>query len=92
MSIKDLATHSARYVTVAQLAEYWAVSRRQILKRIESGARDLPKGEPGEFVGEVHDLFSAGGSVVEGGHRSRLSACLMAFQRIAGQWSWVCRP
>ena len=40
MPIHDLGTHPARYVTVAQLAEYWAVSRRQILKRIESGALD----------------------------------------------------
>jgi excisionase family DNA binding protein len=36
--IRDLATHQAQYVTVAELAEYWAVSRRQIRKRIESGA------------------------------------------------------
>lgn len=38
MRIRDLAEHSARYVTVAELAEYWAVSRQQIYKRIESGA------------------------------------------------------
>jgi excisionase family DNA binding protein len=35
--IRDLATHPAHYVTVAELAEYWAVSRRQIRRRIESG-------------------------------------------------------
>ena len=38
MPIRDLAAHQAPYVTVAELAEYWAVSRRQIYKRIESGA------------------------------------------------------
>jgi excisionase family DNA binding protein len=38
MPIRDLAAHSARYVTVAELAEYWAVSRQQIYKRIDSGA------------------------------------------------------
>jgi excisionase family DNA binding protein len=38
MPIRDLAAHPARYVTIAELAEYWAVSRRQIYKRIESGA------------------------------------------------------
>jgi excisionase family DNA binding protein len=38
MPIRELATHSARYVTVAELAEYWSVSRQQIYKRIESGA------------------------------------------------------
>jgi excisionase family DNA binding protein len=38
MPIRDLATHSARYVTVAELAKYWAVSRQQVYKRIESGA------------------------------------------------------
>lgn len=38
MPIRDLAAHTAYYVTVADLAEYWAVSRQQIYKRIESGA------------------------------------------------------
>jgi len=38
MAIQDLASHPARYVTVAELADYWAVSRRQIHKRIESGS------------------------------------------------------
>jgi excisionase family DNA binding protein len=38
MPIRDLATHTTRYVTIAELAEYWAVSRQQIYKRIESGA------------------------------------------------------
>ena len=38
MPIRDLAGHPARYVTIAELAEYWAVSRQQIYKRIESGA------------------------------------------------------
>ena len=38
MPIRDLAAHTARYVTIADLAEYWAVSRQQIYKRIESGA------------------------------------------------------
>ena len=40
MPIRDLATHQARYVTIAELAEYWGVSRQQIYKRIESGALD----------------------------------------------------
>jgi excisionase family DNA binding protein len=38
MAIRNLATHPAHYVTVAELAEYWAVSRQQIYMRIESGA------------------------------------------------------
>jgi len=38
MRIRDLATHPERYLTVAELAEYWAVSRQQIYKRIASGA------------------------------------------------------
>lgn len=37
MPIRDLASHPARYVTIAELAEYWGVSRQQIYKRIESG-------------------------------------------------------
>ena len=38
MPIRDLATHTACYVTVGDLAAYWVVSRQQIYKRIESGA------------------------------------------------------
>ena len=38
MPIVNLATHPAQFVTVAELAKYWAVSRQQIHKRIESGA------------------------------------------------------
>ncbi len=38
MPIRDLASHQARYVTIAELAEYWGVSRQQIYKRIETGA------------------------------------------------------
>jgi len=38
MAIRDLSTHPAHYLTVAELAGYWAVSRQQIYKRIESGA------------------------------------------------------
>ena len=37
MPIRDLATHQSKYVTVPELAEYWAVSRQQIYKRIELG-------------------------------------------------------
>jgi excisionase family DNA binding protein len=40
MPIRDLASHQARYVTIAELAEYWSVSRQQIYKRIDSGALD----------------------------------------------------
>jgi excisionase family DNA binding protein len=40
MPILDLATHSAYYVTVSELAEYWAVNRQQIQKRIQSGSLD----------------------------------------------------
>ncbi len=38
MPIRDLTSHQARYVTIAELAEYWGVSRQQIYKRIDSGA------------------------------------------------------
>jgi hypothetical protein len=30
MTIRELATHSARYVTVAELADYWSVSHKFI--------------------------------------------------------------
>jgi excisionase family DNA binding protein len=38
MAIRSLASHEAQFVTVAELAEYWGVSRQQIYKRIDSGA------------------------------------------------------
>ncbi len=38
MRIHDLASHPTRFVTIAELAEYWAVSCQQIYKRIDSGA------------------------------------------------------
>ena len=40
MPIRDLTSHQARYVTIAELAEYWGVSRQQIYKRIDSGTLD----------------------------------------------------
>ena len=36
MVIRDLSTHSAPYVTIPELADYWAVSRQQIYKWIEA--------------------------------------------------------
>ena len=35
--IPYLGSHSRRYVTTSELAEYWAVSRKQICKQIEAG-------------------------------------------------------
>ncbi len=37
MRLHDLASHSERYVTVSQLAEYWLVGRKQIYKQIDAG-------------------------------------------------------
>ena len=37
MVIQDLASHSAPYVTVDELATYWGVSRKQIYKQIDAG-------------------------------------------------------
>jgi excisionase family DNA binding protein len=36
-TIRQLATHGEPYVTVGELAEYWAVNRKQIYKHIEAG-------------------------------------------------------
>lgn len=36
--IEDLSGHPSAYVTIAQLAKYWVVSRRKIQKEIECGA------------------------------------------------------
>jgi excisionase family DNA binding protein len=35
--VRDLKTHPQPYVTVAELAEYWLVGRKQIYKQIEAG-------------------------------------------------------
>lgn len=37
MHINDLATHDAPFVTIADLASYWDVSRKQIYRLIRSG-------------------------------------------------------
>jgi excisionase family DNA binding protein len=37
MALTDLQSHSEPYVTVAELAEYWLVGRKQIYKQIEAG-------------------------------------------------------
>jgi excisionase family DNA binding protein len=37
MAVKDLQSHAEPYVTVAELAEYWLVGRKQIYKQIEAG-------------------------------------------------------
>jgi excisionase family DNA binding protein len=37
-AIRDLHDHQTPYVTTAQLAKYWVMSRRQIYKEIERGA------------------------------------------------------
>ena len=37
MAIQNLATHAAPYVSVAELAKYWQVSRKQIYKQIDAG-------------------------------------------------------
>ena len=37
MRVHDLQTHPEPYVTVAELAEYWLVGRKQIYKQIDAG-------------------------------------------------------
>ena len=37
MRLKDLESHTKPYVTVAELAEYWLVGRKQIYKQIDAG-------------------------------------------------------
>ena len=37
MRVRDLAAHPLPYVTVAQLADYWLVGRKQIYKQIDAG-------------------------------------------------------
>ena len=37
MRLQDLKSHPEPYVTVAELAEYWLVGRKQIYKQIDAG-------------------------------------------------------
>jgi excisionase family DNA binding protein len=37
MHLKDLQSHTEPYVTVAELAEYWLIGRKQIYKHIDAG-------------------------------------------------------
>ena len=37
MPVQDLQNHPEPYVTVAELADYWLVSRKQIYKQIDAG-------------------------------------------------------
>lgn len=37
MAVNDLQSHLEPYVTVAELAEYWLVGRKQIYKQIDAG-------------------------------------------------------
>ena len=37
MRLQDLQSHREPYVTVAELAEYWLVGRKQIYKQIDAG-------------------------------------------------------
>jgi len=37
MRLQDLQSHPDPYVTVAELAEYWLVGRKQIYKQIDAG-------------------------------------------------------
>lgn len=37
MTIRDLSSHPAAYVTIAELAHHWRVSPRQVRKHIEAG-------------------------------------------------------
>ena len=37
MTVKDLQSHPEPYTTVAELADYWLVGRKQIYKQIEAG-------------------------------------------------------
>jgi excisionase family DNA binding protein len=37
MPLQDLESHPEPYVTVAELAEYWLVGRKQIYKQIDAG-------------------------------------------------------
>lgn len=73
MPIKDLDTHPAAYVTVADLAAYWAVSDRQIYRFILGGVLQAMRLGPRAFRVRTEDALkfeeqhsSLGGEVFEG--------------------------
>jgi len=57
MQILDLNTHPASYVSVADLAAYWEVSRQRIYKHIEAGL--LPAIRLGPRCFRVHTKTAA---------------------------------
>jgi excisionase family DNA binding protein len=52
MSDSDLTSHTAAYLTVSELAQHLHVSRRQILKQIQTGA--LPALRFGPRIYRIH--------------------------------------
>jgi excisionase family DNA binding protein len=49
MAIQDLSSHPRVYVSVAELAAYWRVSRRYLYKQVETGALDAIRFGPRSF-------------------------------------------
>ena len=49
MLIRNLATHTASYVSVAGLASYWRVNCKQLYKQIETGTLPAIRLGPGIY-------------------------------------------
>jgi excisionase family DNA binding protein len=49
MAIHDLNQHPCVYVSIAQLSEYWRVSRRYLLKQVDAGTLEAIRFGPRSF-------------------------------------------
>ena len=56
--LTDLHAYSGAFVTVRQLSDYWKVSRKHVLKLIESGHLDSVRLGPKTYRVRVHSAVA----------------------------------
>jgi excisionase family DNA binding protein len=80
MGISNLKNHSASYVTVAELAEYWEVTRQLVYKHIQTGLLPAMRLGPRCFRVRTTDaidferLLSSKSSSIPGSNGGRTSS------------------
>ena len=80
MGISNLKTHSASYVTVPELAEYWEVTRQLVYKHIQTGLLPAMRLGPRCFRVRTTDaidferLLSSKSSSIPGSNSDRTSS------------------
>jgi excisionase family DNA binding protein len=86
MGISNLKTHSASYVTVAELADYWEVTRQLVYKHIQTGLLPAMRLGPRCFRVRTEDaidferLLSSKSSSIPRSHGERASSIQLVRQ------------